>query len=173
MPQVHKQEQKSRKPEEVIPLAVERAIDALEKGLAVGAALDIPQEQIEAYYGWGRQFYVRGDYPAAERVFAYGFLHAGADIRFAKALAAARKMQGKYDEALKAYSLAAILDLDDPEPSFFAAECLFHLERKAAALSALDAADEQAAEAPEKYAALLPRIKKMRAALHAMPAMDA
>jgi len=53
-----------------------------------------------------------------------------------------------YAKAVSAYGQAAILDLDDPRPSFHAAQCLFQLGQFRKAAHALSAAKAQA-KAPE------------------------
>ena len=71
-----------------------------------------------------------------------------------KALGAARQRQAKWKAATAAYEFAAVLDLGDPEPAFYAAECLRQLglgERAEQALhSAIAVAGDDPQHAPLK-----------------------
>lgn len=150
-------------PTSIIAHALEQGTFCASEGIAPAELMQWDEDKLEALYALGRDFYMRGDYHAAEQVMNWLARVKGADGRILKALGAARKMQGKYEDAVNAYSLAAIADLEDPEPSFFAAECLFHLGEAKRTRAALAAAHRQAEAKPDS--SLCARIEAMQAML--------
>jgi tetratricopeptide (TPR) repeat protein len=73
-----------------------------------------------------------------------------------KALGAARQRQAKWKSATAAYEFAAVLDVSDPEPAFYAAECLRQLALGERAEQALRSSVAIAGDDP-RYAALKER----------------
>ncbi len=140
--------------------AVARAMASVENGVGIAPFIGMDEDQCEAVYALGHRRYARQDYQGAEEIFAWLCGIAGVNGRFLKALAAARKMQGKHEEALNAYALAAFADFSDPEPSFHAAECLFRMGEMKRTRHALLAAREQA-EALGDHEAMIARIDEM------------
>lgn len=68
--------------------------------------------------------YEAGNYDRAAELFAYLSETYPAQPEIWKGLAACYQVKGDYPEALMAWSMAAILDKEDPVPHFHAAECL-------------------------------------------------
>ncbi len=123
-----------------IQSALESAEVVVTKGVSAAQLYDLDPQKIEAFYALGYRSYMQRDYQKAEEIFtfAYCFDHRHAEI--VKGLASARKMQGKFKEALPAYAQAALLDMEDPAISFHAGECLFALGEYAPCADALSAA---------------------------------
>lgn len=144
--------------------AVNLAIDSLTSGVSLAQQGKISNEEVEALYALGCNYYAQEDFAKAEEIFSFAlpfdFLHK--DI--VNGLAAARKMQNKHEEALKAYALAGLLDMDSPEPSFYAAECFFALEQMSSCAQALDAA-LGLADDEEQHQSLIKKIHKMKETL--------
>ena len=59
------------------------------------------------------------------------------------ALAAARKMEYRYDEAIEAWTLSSLLSPQNPLPHFYQAECYLAQDQIDKALQAFDAALER------------------------------
>ena len=143
-----------------IERSLEQAMAALEKGGGIAGAMGINEDQCEAIYALGHRRYVREDYKGAEEIFGWLAGIRGVDARALKALGAARKMQQKNADALDAYALAALADIKDPEPSFYAAECLFRMGEMKRARHALSAARQQA-EILGDHESMIQRIDEM------------
>ena len=79
-------------------------------------------------------------------------------------LGACCQNESDYTRAVAAYGQAAILDLDDPRPSFHAAQCLFRLGQFGKAAHALSAAKTQAEQSPA-YRDLRQKIARLTAAV--------
>ena len=135
-------------------------VEMLVEGADAATIRGLDETQLEAIYGLGSLLYEQGKFEQAEQVFAWLCREKPVSARFLKALGAARQMMGRYQSAIDAYGLAAVLNLEDPAPSLHAAECLIHIDEFERARNALDAAEEQAqgkaqhAETTEKIATL-------------------
>jgi type III secretion system low calcium response chaperone LcrH/SycD len=147
--------------EKTIEEAVQVAFDSIDSGTSLAQQGTISAQEVEGLYALGFNYYAQKDFVKAEEIFSYAlpfdFLHKG----IVNGLAAARKMQGKYEEALKAYALAGLIDMDNPEHSFYAAECFFALDQMPACAQALDGAlgliDDE-----EQYKDLSKKIHRMK-----------
>lgn len=144
--------------------AVEAAFESVVSGISLTQQGQISKQDVEALYAWGFNYYYQKDFAKAEEIFEYSVRFDPYHLGIVNGLAAARKMQGKYDAALKAYALAGLLDLDNPEPSFYAAECFFAQRQWKACNEALDAA-LGLAEGDDKYKKLCKQVEKMKANL--------
>ena len=122
--------------------AFDSAFGALTSGVSVAQLQKIDPQKIEAFYALGHRFYMRKDYKKAEEIFAYAYFFDHLNLPIVKGLASARKMQGKFKEALQAYALAALLDMEDPAISFHAGECFFALGDYKSCAQSLDVARE-------------------------------
>lgn len=103
-------------------------------------------------YSLGYHCYESGKYAEATHFFTTLTKIDGKNPKGWIGLAASLQMQKLYDEALLAYSTAAVLDPNDPEIFFHAANCCFSLEYVSEALKALDAAENIAKKMPESGA---------------------
>lgn len=141
--------------------AVEAAFESVVSGISLVQQGQISQTDVEALYALGFNYYCQKNFAKAEGIFEYAVRFDPYHLGIVNGLAAARKVQGKYDDALKAYALAGLLDLSDPKPSFYAAECFFAKQQWAACNDALDAA-LGLAEDDDKYKKLCTQIEKMK-----------
>jgi type III secretion system low calcium response chaperone LcrH/SycD len=80
-------------------------------------------EEIEAAYLVGYQYYQAGQYREAERLFHVLVTNSPAERRFLMALAGAHQMLAQYEDAIRFYVCASMLDVDDAVPTFHIAEC--------------------------------------------------
>ncbi len=100
-----------------------------------------PEEQ-DHLYAVGFGSYSQGNYAQASSLFTTLVTANPFDERFWRGLASSKQMEKKYQEALRAWSLVALLCDKDPLPHFHAAECLMSLDEKSDALKALKMAQE-------------------------------
>ncbi len=78
----------------------------------------------QAVYTEAVQEYEEGHYQKAHDLFSLLSTELPMQPEVWKGLAACQQMQKYYDEALMTWSMAALLDEQDPLPHFHAAECL-------------------------------------------------
>lgn len=116
----------------------------LAAGGSVGDAVNISQEQREALYQFGYDFYAQARYAEAFKIFALLVVYEHLNDRYLMALAGAAQMLGRYEDALLHYSTATMLLLDDPRPIFHSAECLLALNQTDLACETLRLAIEVA-----------------------------
>ena len=74
-------------------------------------------------------------------------------------------MQRQFAAAIEAYRFASFLDLENPRPMYYAAECHLALGQKDEARAALDALVEYAPKTTEKGRTYLAKAAQLRAAL--------
>ena len=82
---------------------------------------------LEALYTHAYDAYTREDYAEAERLFAQLVTHSLFETKYWKGFAAANQMLQNYDQALRGWSMLALLDEKDPLPHIHASECLYIL----------------------------------------------
>jgi type III secretion system low calcium response chaperone LcrH/SycD len=99
-----------------------------------------------AVYAAAYTHYQTGDYLQAGDLFTQLIFSNPFQEKFWRGLAAARQLENKYEEALHAWGLVALLQESDPISHFHAAECLVSLGNKEEALKALNHAQELAAD---------------------------
>lgn len=107
-------------------------------------------ESIEAIYLAGYTQYNAGRFEDAEKIFQLLSVLNHFEKKFWKALAAARQMQHKYEQAVAVYGYLGILDLQDPWPPLQSAKCLMRLRKFAEAETALRASMYLSEEKPDK-----------------------
>ena len=126
--------------------------DFLFAGGTLADIYGLEARQLEAVYAHGYGLYNQGRWAHALQVFSFLTFHDHLDRRFHVARAACLQMLRQHEAALKAYSLAHLLDVSDPAVGLHVAECLIALQRKADARTALETvamlAGEAAAYAP-------------------------
>lgn len=133
---------------------LEEAVALIKDGGGTFAMVQgISQDDLEAIYGVAHTFYGQQKYDKAEKLFAYLCLYNHLDKRFWKGLAASRQMNKNYKKAAEAYAYMALIDVEDPEPSFHAAFCFLEMKDKDTARKSLDAAIHQSM-GKKKYASL-------------------
>ncbi|MBS1196637.1 MAG: CesD/SycD/LcrH family type secretion system chaperone [Proteobacteria bacterium] len=116
----------------------EQVGDAVLNGVPLGTIMGYDDKDYEAVYALGHGFYSQARYLDALKAFAFLVIHQPLERRYNNAYASCLQMQKRYEDAIAFYSLATVMDLDDPAPTFHTAECLIalgHLEDAADALS--------------------------------------
>ena len=99
----------------------------------------ITDAEMEAIYSMGYSFYTTGRYEDALKVFRFLVLFDHLCQKYWIGLGAVYQVKKQYNDAIAAYGYASFLDLKNPKPQYFAAECFAALGDKANALSAITA----------------------------------
>ena len=118
----------------------------LGEGATLREMRGITDAEMEAIYAMGVNFYKAGNYDDAEKVFKFLVMFDHMSSRYWTAMGSLRQVQRRFAQAVEAYKFASFLDLENPKPLYYAAECLVALGDKAKALDALAAVDEFAAK---------------------------
>jgi type III secretion system low calcium response chaperone LcrH/SycD len=149
----------------------EQLLDALARHLleesgTVGQIHGIGPDELEALYAFAHSLYNQARWPEALSAFNFLSIQDHLDRRHHMGRGACLQMLRRHEEALRAYSLAFLLEMTDPVVSFHIGECLIALGRREDAQVALDAAADAAADAPactdvgERALALLTLLKR-------------
>lgn len=104
----------------------------------------LPKSLQEDLYLRAFCFYEKGHYEEAEEHFNKLVVADTFECKYWFGLAATLQLELKYEEALRAWSIAALLDYMNPYPHFHAAECLISLGETKDALLALQEAEKRA-----------------------------
>lgn len=118
---------------------------------------------LEGIYTLASYFYEQSNYDEASRLFSGLCALSPNERRYIFGLGATRKMQGRFEEAAELLGLAVALDVEDPVPSFYVAECLLKMGQSSEALGMLEVCLANAT-APE-HAALRESADGLRALL--------
>lgn len=164
----------SLSPEESAVLArnLEAAMEEATGGLAsyiraggkLGDVLGLTPEELEAMYSLGHAMYEQQRYSEAFKVFSALVTYDHTQPRYGLALAAAGRMLGRHEDALRQYLPAIAADPLDPAPLYYSAESLVEIGRRDEAIEALDAVAAMC-EGEEKHATLAARARVLRDAL--------
>jgi type III secretion system low calcium response chaperone LcrH/SycD len=126
---------------------IEDALAAL--SLPGRAAKSWSPEEEDTLYAAAYGLYEQGAYARAAEMFTQ-LVHGSPFTEvYWRGLASSRQMEERYQEALRAWCLTALLAEHDPLPHFHAAECLLSLGDREEALKALHAAEDKAYDRPE------------------------
>lgn len=106
-----------------------------------GSALPMSLDEQETVYAAAFGNYELGSYAEASSLFTALVLANPFQESHWRGLASSRQMEEKYQEALQAWSMVALLAEHDPLPHFHAAECLLTLRNAKEALKALNCAE--------------------------------
>lgn len=101
-------------------------------------------ETKEGIYHFAYQFYLNGKYADAVKFFRFLTRVDIGQKKHWMGLGAAQQMQKEYEQAIQAYSVAALLDELDPHVHIHAAECFFALEKLEEGITALNSAKKAA-----------------------------
>ncbi|MEO5672260.1 MAG: SycD/LcrH family type III secretion system chaperone [Ramlibacter sp.] len=112
--------------------------ELLQAGGTLGDVFDYTEQDYEVLYALGHSLYSQARYHDAVKAFGFLVMHNHLERRFIGALASSLQMVKSYDEAFSYYSLASVMDLADPVPTFHSAECLIALGRVDDARKCLD-----------------------------------
>ena len=130
--------------------AVKEAIDQTLTDYKIPSKIKrLTPKEAEIVYASAYGLYETAQYEQAGDLFLHLVFSNSFQEKYWRGLAAARQMEGKYVESLHAWALVALLSEEDPEPHFYAAECMISLGNREEAGKALRAAEERASTHPE------------------------
>ncbi len=138
------------------------ALDLLSKGGTLGDLYSYTDKEYEAIYVLGHGFYSQGRYHDALKAFGFLMLNNHMDRRFTFSFAAACQMLERYEEAVRCYAIAALMDASDPTPYYHIGECMICLNMPDDAAQVFQAVID---EAGPKHAELKQRAENLRAML--------
>ena len=125
----------------VSPELYEEVRKALLEGVALYEILGMKRSTIDARYTLAYQLYTGGKLEEAETLFRWLCSYANCDVPHWMGLAASRQAQGKYEEAIEAYQMAALYGaLEDPAPFYYSGVCFLKLNRREDAKVAMQTA---------------------------------
>jgi len=125
----------------------------------------ITDKEMEALYTLGYSFYTTGRYGDAEKVFRFLVLFDHLNAKYWTGMGAVFQMQKRYGDAVTAYGYASFLDLHNPKPQYFAAECFAAMGDKVNALSALTALETFCPNNTEQGREYLAKAAELKATL--------
>ena len=99
----------------------------------------ITDAEMEAVYSMGFSFYNTGRYDDAEKVFRFLVLFDHLNPKYWSGLGAVAQVKRDFQKAVQYYGYASFLDIKNPKPQYYAAECFAAMGDKPNALSALAA----------------------------------
>ncbi len=108
-----------------------------------GSLFGYEDSDYEVLYALGHSLYSQARYEDAMRIFGFLVVNNQLEKRFFNAFASSLQMLERYTEAVQYYSMASLLDIEDPLPTFHTAECFLALSWKAEAKEALELVVEQ------------------------------
>lgn len=98
----------------------------------------ITSAEMEAMYSLGFNFYRTGRLDEAEKVFKFLCIYDHLNPKYWIGLGACHQVNKNYEAAITAYGYGSFLDLDNPKPMFYAAECQLAMGDKDGALATLE-----------------------------------
>jgi type III secretion system low calcium response chaperone LcrH/SycD len=101
--------------------------ELLVNGGTLGDVYGYDERDYEVLYALGHSLYSQGRYADAMKAFGFLVMHNHLERRFAAAYASSLQMIKQYDKAIEFYTLASVMDMSDPVPTFHTAECMMQL----------------------------------------------
>lgn len=130
--------------EEKVAEAVQFFLD----GGTIGDMAGMTDEDYEAVYAIAYNFMGASKYDKAAELLKFLVLNDPTKPRWYYALGVAEQSRGDFDAALYGYSMAAVLDVEDPLPHLQGGYCLMALGKYREAVEALDGAVDTAKNRP-------------------------
>ena len=112
-------------------------------------ALGIGDDKIENVYAHAYQLYNSGKYTEAGYLFRLLMVLEPTEVKHYIGLAATMHMQKEFENAVRVYAIAGIVDPDNPIPYFHASDCYIQMRDKASAIIMLDMAVQKSKNKPE------------------------
>ena len=137
-----------------------QVVDLLANGATLKDIHGYTDEEFDALYTLAYNFYNQGKYSEALQAFGFLLMHDQLERKYYKAFGSCLQMLKRYEEAIRNYSMASILDLTDPEPTFHTAECMVAIGMPKEAMEALQYVLNDTKSKPD-YAAMHERATAM------------
>ncbi len=114
--------------------------NTLAKSETLQKAFEVSPYEMEEIYNEAYRYYQENHYVEASTAFRWLVLLNPFIGKYWRGLAASLQLLNKYEKALHAYAMTALLESDDPYPHFYAYECYKALKNKEEAARALQSA---------------------------------
>lgn len=134
--------------QEVQDLSV-KLLDHFSTGGTLKSVAGITDDDLEAIYAMAYNLVSARKFDKAEQLFRFLCMYDHTEKRWWNGLGVTLQNAGKHEEAVNAYAMATILDVEDPRPQAQAGYCLAALERWPEAKSALEGAIMMCGSKPE------------------------
>ena len=124
--------------------------------------------EMEALYAIAYNYYTTGHYAEADKLFRFLVRLDHTNAKMWIGLGAVQQVRKDFANAVTSYGYASFLDLENPKPQYYAAQCflaLGDLKSAESALAALDAYAPKGSPFREKAKKLQERIDKAKAAV--------
>lgn len=102
---------------------IESAVKIICNGGTLRHVKGLSNEEIEALYASGVEYYKAGNYTDARKIFRLLALIEHTSSRFWTAFGSASQALKDYKQAIEAYQMGAFMDMHNPKPAYYAAEC--------------------------------------------------
>ena len=107
-------------------------------GATLGEVKGITRRQLNAVYQMGLGFYNTCRFDDAEKVFTFLVMFDHLEPKYWLAAGAVQQVKKNFEKAKGAYVQASLLDIHNPKPQYYAAECYLALGQRENALATLD-----------------------------------
>jgi type III secretion system low calcium response chaperone LcrH/SycD len=114
-------------------------MELLALGGTMKAVFDFDDKDMEVIYFSAHGYYENGKYEKAAPLFQFLCVYDHLNPKWFMGLGATLQMMRNYEEAVKSYGYATILDMENPAPQYNAGYCLALTGKKDAARLALEA----------------------------------
>ena len=137
----------------------------MEGGTTIREMKGITGAEMEAVYSVGFNFYKTGRMDEAEKIFKFLVMFDHMNPKYWIGMGAVQQVRRQYDAAVASYGYASFLDLGNPKPQYFAAECFAAKGDRENALSALAALEAYAPKNTEDGREYRRKASELKAAL--------
>lgn len=132
------------------PEEMERLMfDFFKNGKTLKDLKGLTTENMEGFYSVAYNAYNAGNFDQAHKIFQFLCYFDHLEPKYWMGLGATRQMLKNFSGAVDAFSLAGILNLNDPRAPFQAAHCHIALKNRDAAISGFTATVEFSSDKPE------------------------
>ena len=121
---------------------------------------NISNEAMEAIYSVAYNLYQNGKYGESEKVFRFLCFYDHFSSKYFLGFGACKQMLKQYDSAIETFSIASLLEPDDPRPLMYIGDCHMSKNDREKAKMSYETAIEFAGN-DEKYKSDLARVKNM------------
>ena len=108
-----------------------------QNGATLGEVKGITRRELNAVYQMGLGFYNTGRFDDAEKVFTFLVMFDHLEPKYWLAAGAVQQVKKNFEKAKGAYVQASLLDIHNPKPQYYAAECYLALGQREDALATL------------------------------------